>query len=40
MKSTNPAKGGYSLALFMCFLGVSFYFYEYYLRIYVENGLI
>ncbi len=34
MKSayTHP-KGGYRLALFMCFLGVSFYFYEYYLRV-------
>lgn len=34
MKSTkNHPKGDYGLALFMCFLGVSFYFYEYYLRV-------
>lgn len=34
MKSTqNNPKRTYTLAFFMCFLGVSFYFYEYYLRV-------
>ncbi len=34
MKPTkNNPKSAYALAFFMCFLGVSFYFYEYYLRV-------